>query len=127
MVEKKRHWFLTCWLLFLMLIDVIRTWYCFIYLPVDMHVHNPNVPQWVAYSLGIVFLGNILCIYGLLKWSIWGFWGYCTLKIIEIFIKANFNFGSIGHLIMVQSILLLILIYMLNVGGENKAWKKLQY
>lgn len=127
MVEKKRHWFLTSWLWFLILMDLLKAWYYFVYLPIDLHAHNLNVPGWVPASLGVIFLGNVFCIYGLFKWSIWGFWGYCLLKIMEIYIKATSNFGTVGHLIMAQGVLILILIYTLNLGGDKKAWKQLHY
>ncbi len=127
MVEKKRHWLLTCWLLFLILMDALRAWYCFAYLPVDIRAHYSNIPDWYSYSLGFVFLGNIFCIYGLFKWSIWGFWGYCLLKIIEIFLKITFHIDTTGHLLFVQAIFLLILLFVLNIGGDKKAWKQLNY
>ncbi len=128
MIEKNRHWLLTTWLVVLIFFALIKAWYDFAYMPYDIRAHFPNLPLWYAYSLGVLSLANILCVYGIFKWSIWGFWGYCLFKIIELYLKLTFNVEkSTVNVVITEIILVVILYFFLNIGGEKKAWKQLTY
>lgn len=128
MVEKQRHWLLTLWLVILICFAVMKAWYSFVYMPIDIHARFPNVSSWYAYGLGIIALATILCVYGIFKWSIWGFWGYCLFKIIELYLKLTFSVEkNIAVIVISQIALVLILFALLNIGGEKKAWKQLTY
>ena len=93
-----RHWCFTAWL-------VLAT---FLNLFMAICLHN--------------FLGalNLIFIFGLYKWRRWGFLGFSVLA--TVFFVLNFSNG-VG--VLKSAVCLIgpaILLGVLNIGGDKKAW-----
>jgi hypothetical protein len=84
----------------------------------------PDLPGWYLPVSTAATVFVIIFAVALLKWKAWGFWGLVALEGISVLINiaASGNYWAIpGGLMGVA-----ILVMLLNMGGENKAWNNLE-
>ena len=118
---KKRHGCLTSWLVLVMVFNAIAV---IIAIPKG----SPGVedlPWWQALFAIVLSLANIGFAIGLFRWKRWAFWGFCTGSAAA----AIFNMvvGQLAVLALVSFFVeLAVLIFVLTIGGENKAWNQLE-
>ena len=88
---------------------------------------NPQITQQVSIPLIEITLAvaviNIVCLWALINWQKWGFWGYC-LSVIA-YIPISIALGGKWQQALLCFLGLLILFGMYRVGGNKKAWSKL--
>lgn len=96
---KRRHWFATLWLIFIMIVNAIVGCISFF---IDMEsLGSPAVaiPSEASIALGILSLFNVVCAAMLLKWIKCGFWGVVATSIIAAGINLYIGL-SIGSALM---------------------------
>jgi len=115
---KRRHGCLTAWLILLIIINPLSG---LVYLvTIDSFSDSPSwfIPAMIVFSL-INFAGAL----ALLKWKKWGFWAILAVNLVLFFI----NFTLVGFGGAISGLLgFSILFFLLNLGGENQAWTKLE-
>ena len=121
---KKRHVFVTIWLIFILIINAIV--FIMNIFPSDLFIkslHSPSKIILFLYSL-LAFL-NIIFVIMLLKWKKWAFWGFIATTLIGFFINL-----SLGHKIFSLIIGLLgipILYKVLQIKKNNiSTWNNLK-
>ncbi len=124
MTVPRRHLFLTIWLSFIVIVNLIAAGMYFL-----MHdkitAALPTLPVWYTIVFGLFCILNVIYAIALFKWKKWGFYGFCILAIISSVLDVYFKVSGIIPAIIVPIISILMLYWALNVGKENKAWTKL--
>jgi len=120
--QKKRHGCLTTWLVLIIVFNVIAI---IIAVPKGSPSAEDILP-WPQYLISILFsLINIGFAIGLFRWKRWAFWGFCTSSAAAAIVNMIFGelviFALAGFFIE-----LAVLLFVLTVGGENKAWNQLE-
>jgi hypothetical protein len=115
---KSRHWFLTTWLI-LMILGNISGALTYILMP-QAYSYLPGwiIPVNIAVSL--INLGSIIALF---LWKKWGFWLLCGTCISVFVLNLSIGVGigpSILGLIGVP-----ILFGVLQIGKEKKGWTQL--
>jgi len=83
-----------------------------------------DLPSWY---LPVSIVTTVLVVFfaaALLKWKAWGFWGMVAMEGISVLI----NIAESGNYLSIAggAMGVAILVILLNMGGENKAWNYLE-
>jgi hypothetical protein len=118
-----RYVLLRGWLILVIvtnLIGMIHSLYR-IFMAIQMSVPMPN---WVIPVILFACLADVLCVVcavAILRWKIWGVYGYVLLKTIVA--AAGLVFGDMIGITGLVSVA--VLFSLLHVGGRDKAWGRL--
>jgi hypothetical protein len=115
------HGCLTTWL-WLIIIGNILGVILTAFAPIFINV--PDLPQWYLPVSTAATVFVIIFAVALLRWKLWGFWGLVALQGVSVLISIaeSGNYYAIASGAMGVAILVLLL----NMGGENKAWNYLE-
>jgi hypothetical protein len=120
---KHRHGCLTAWLSIMILLNAFSI-FANIFLRDWLRKSQPMVPAWSfsAYTASaIVFLIGAIALW---RWKRWGFHlyliGSVATFILNLLLKYNILLALLGF------VGLAILYGVLQIGGENKGWNKLE-
>ena len=116
---KKRHWFLTTWLI-LMIVSSVAT--ILIYLL--MGDTFSYLPGWAIPVLIVFLLINLGSAIALFKWKKWAFWVLCGTSVVGFVVNLLTGVGIVTALSGLISVP--ILYGVLNIGKENKGWTQLE-
>jgi hypothetical protein len=78
-------------------------------------------------GIGVIVLcaiANIIFAIALFRWQRWGFYGFIATTAVAPIINLSFGIGIGGSLFGLIGIVLLY--WVLNMGGERKAWPRLK-
>jgi len=122
MQERKRHGFLTLWLIIIIGANSIEVLRQFFFRDILMEAY-PTVPEWVFIGIGLTASINIICATALFKWKKWGFWGFLLSSLAGVILYLQLEVGvqALGSLVGVT-----VLFIALNIGGERKGWYQLE-
>lgn len=121
--KKKRHGFLTFWLGFMVLTNIV-TAASYFFWPEIIQETTPSLSRLKIMVTGFIAVFNVLCAIALFKWKKWGFWGFCCSAILGTVVNFDIMPNVNGILLGVISIA--ILYGVLHIGKENKAWPQLE-
>jgi hypothetical protein len=82
----------------------------------------PYMSEFQIMLLGAACVANIVFAVALLRWKKWGVWGL-LLTTTLVFAFNSWAFGLTSALIGLSGFV--ILVVLLNVGGERRVWPKL--
>ncbi len=84
----------------------------------------PALPGWYLPVSLVATVLVVISAAALLRWKVWGFWGLVTMEGISVLISIaeSGNYLSIFGAILGVG----ILVVLLNMGGEKKAWNQLE-
>ncbi len=122
MQERKRHIFLTLWLIVVIAANSFEA-FRQVYLREIMIEEFPGAPEWVFAGLSVIAVLNIIFGVALFMWKKWAFWGYLLSSVIAVLLYLQLGVGvqALGSLAGVA-----ILYVALQVGGEHKGWHQLE-
>jgi len=121
MFDRKRHPFLTLWLIVIIganFMEMIRQFYFR-----DMFLETyPQAPEWIFVGIGFLAGINIALGIALFLWKKWAFWGFLfsSLGVTMLYLKAGAGIQTLLGLTVVA-----VLYFALRLGGENKGWYQL--
>lgn len=116
---KKRHWRVTAWLIFLLVMNSV-------YLLGSFVTKFPNASEWAVQVLTGYLLCNLVCVIALFKWKKWGFWGYVMGSVVGLALQIPLGMG-IGISTVLYSVAEVVVLYeVLKIGKENNAWLQLE-
>ncbi len=121
MLERKRHPFLTLWLMVIIganFMELIRQFY---FRDIFLETY-PHAPEWVFVSIGLLAGINIALGIALFLWKKWAFWGFLLSSLggLLLYLKAGAGIQTLLGLTGVA-----VLYFALQLGGENKGWHQL--
>jgi hypothetical protein len=118
---RQMHGCLTTWL-WLIIIGNITGVLITVFGPAFIDL--PELPSWYLPVSIAATACVIVCAAALLRWKVWGFWGLVALEGISVLISIaeSGNYFSIGGALMGVAILVMLL----NIGGDKKAWNYLE-
>jgi hypothetical protein len=126
---RQRHGCLTAWLIFLIVGNSLSILSNLAFsvspqISSTLAAQGIDMPGWTWLLLAVLGIFNVVCAIGLLKWKKWGFYGFVASSVAAFIINLSVGvniatslFGFIG---------IAILYGVLNMGGENKAWPRLE-
>jgi hypothetical protein len=84
----------------------------------------PDLPKWYLPVSIAATVCVVISAVGLLKWKVWGFWGLVAMQGVSVLISI----AESGNYIAIASgaMGVVILVLLLNMGGENKTWNYLE-
>jgi hypothetical protein len=89
-----------------------------------MRRYAPNLTHTSVGIICVVSVLNVAFAIALLRWRRWGFYGFLGTTLVAF--AVNLRIGlSLGH-VANGLIGIVILVVLLNLGGENKAWRQLK-
>ena len=123
--EKKRHGCLTVYLVLMLIVNSLSTYFYLVTPPPDTGppFHMPLFPTWVYGVMAITGLLNLISAVAILRWKKWGFWGL-LLSNISIVIRYLIIDQAIGQLLVGLSPFIILYIS-LHIGKNNKGWSQL--
>jgi len=121
--RKKRHWLLTGYLIFLIIINLLFAHGYWITRDELYFMSLGLLPIWVIPAFTLLKLFNVVCVIALIRYKKWGFLGYCMSASIIIIINLIAEMGLFACAIRIISVI--VLFAMLHVGKERKAWPQL--
>jgi hypothetical protein len=80
--------------------------------------------EWAFWLLAICGVSNVISAIALLRWKRWGFWLFVVSTIAALAINFSIGLGPQGIFAAVLGIAILYAV--LHIGGERKAWPRLQ-
>jgi len=121
--QSGRHGCLTTYLVFVIIVNSAvalvylfgREW---------LQRNGPQTPEWAFWLLAICGLSNVISAIALLRWKRWGFWLFVVSTITALAINFSIGLGPQGIFGAVLGIAILYAV--LHIGGERKAWPRLQ-
>ena len=123
--EKQRHWFLTLWLI---LMIIVHSFFGFVPF---LDKYARDMPAYFfrpLLALALLAVFKLICIVALFKWKKWGFWIYCLLCIttfaIDLYMVINSTGGDLSFP-LIDLINIPLLYGVLHLGKRNKAWPQL--
>jgi hypothetical protein len=119
--EKSRHGCLTAYLVILIIGNLVTL----VFRLLSSLAPGNKVPVLaiIAYSLLALFI--IVCAAAVYNWKKWGVWGLCAVAVINFvtsIISGELLIISIFQLVVILG----ILFWVLNIGGDNKGWPQLE-
>jgi hypothetical protein len=118
---RQMHGCLTIWLWMIIILNITGT---IITVIRPYQFADIVLPSWYLPVAGADTALVILFAVALLKWRSWGFWGLVAMEGVSVLIaiaESGDYTSIIGGLIGVT-----ILVMLLNLGGEDKAWNHLK-
>jgi hypothetical protein len=73
---------------------------------------------------GLLCIPHLVFLVGLLKWKKWGFYGIIGVSIVSFILNISSGLGLGRSFLGLAGIA--ILYGVLNIGGENRAWRQLE-
>jgi hypothetical protein len=123
---KERKYLLIISFLYILLLAytvvVISCLAIFSMLKKNPHIIHPISLPVLEITLAVAIL-NIICLWAMINWQKWGFWGYCLLTTANI--PLAISLGMPWQQASLSLLGLLVLFGMYQVGGNKKAWYKL--
>jgi predicted MFS family arabinose efflux permease len=122
--QAGRHGCLTTYLVFVIIVNSAvalvylfgREW---------LQRNGPQTPEWAFWLLSICGVSNVISAIALLRWKRWGFWLFVLSTIAALAINFSIGLGRQG--IFGTAVLGIAVLYaVLQIGGERKAWPRLQ-
>jgi multisubunit Na+/H+ antiporter MnhB subunit len=86
--------------------------------------NGPKTPEWAFWVLAICGVINVISAVALLRWKRWGFWLFVISAIAGVGINFSIGLGPQGIFGAVLGVAILYAV--LHIGGERKAWPRLQ-
>jgi len=121
---KKRHWALTLYLVFeIVILSIGFVSYRYIGGSMAYTQTFPNAPGWAFPVLRYICLFHIMCIGAIFRWKKWGFWGAVASSLVAVVINIMMDDKLIENITGLISIA--ILYGVLQIGGERKGWTQL--
>ena len=119
----RRHGCLTTYLIFVI---IVNSCVALVYLfgTEWLHRNGQNAPQWALLLLAAFGIVNVISAVALLRWKRWGFWLFVISAIGALGINFLIGLGPQGIFGAVLGIAVLYAV--LHIGGERKAWPRLQ-
>ncbi len=121
MQERKRHPFLTLWLVVIIGANSIEAFRQF-YFPEMFLETYPETPEWLFVGIGLLAGVNIALGTALFFWKKWAFWGFFVFSFggVLLYLQAGVGLQALFGLMGVA-----VLYIALQVGGVNKGWIQL--
>ncbi|MGC1323704.1 MAG: hypothetical protein WA849_16110 [Candidatus Udaeobacter sp.] len=119
----KRHGCLTAWLVFMIVANAATA----VTTPLiydSIKRAAPNASPATIALISIAGVANIIFAIALFRWEKWGFFGFVATSVIALVTNLFIGLGiaqSVFGLVGIG-----ILYWVLNMGGSNKAWTRLQ-
>jgi hypothetical protein len=119
----KRHGCLTIWLVFMIVANAATV----VSTPLmydSIKRAAPNASPATIALISIAGVANIIFAIALFRWKKWGFFGFVATSVIALVTNLFIGLGiaqSVFGLVGIG-----ILYWVLNIGGSNKAWTRLQ-
>jgi hypothetical protein len=131
MTVRQRHGCLTAWLIFMIVASSISA-LANLYFGINPKLlSNLNTQQGISnvssatfVVLAIISVLNVTCAVALLRWKKWGFYGILGISVVTFIINLSIGINIVSALMGFIGIA--ILYGVLNMGGENKAWGRLE-
>ncbi len=118
---RTRHGCLTAWLIFVIICAAIVT---IIYITnAGDFMRYGHFPGWIKPAMIVLSVFDIICAIALLNWKKWGFWGFCCISLVGLIINLAIGTGVVSFFGLFG---IAILFWVLNMGGEDKAWTQLE-
>lgn len=119
--SRERPWFVTGWLWFMLLANSLSA-ASYLFFAHAIQQALPHISELQMVLLGLGGVANIVFCVAILRWKKWGVWGLLLMTGLAF----AFNYWALG----LRSALLglsgfVILVVLLNVGGERRVWPKL--
>lgn len=119
--QKQRNGCLTIWLWLVIVFNILGVILSAMGTTVTK---NLNLPGWYLPVAIVSTLAVVIFAIGLLRWKAWGFWGLVAMQgasaLVNIAVDRNY-FSIISAVTGVA-----VLVFLLNIGGNNKAWNNLE-
>ncbi len=131
MTVRQRHDCLTAWLIpaiFFGSLQALTNLYfginpnLFSNLSAQQGISNVSGATYIV--LAIVGILNVICAIALLRWKKWGFYGILATSVVTFIINLSIGINLVSSLMGLIGVA--ILYGVLNMGGENKAWGRLE-
>ena len=114
---KKRHWFLTTWLVIIIVANVATA--------LNYLLRGDtfsSLPGWVIPVFMVCSLINVGAAIALFNWKKLGFWVLCGTSVVAVVVNL---LNGAGIVALVGFIGVPILYGVLHIGKENKGWTQL--
>jgi uncharacterized membrane protein YjjP (DUF1212 family) len=131
--SRKRHGCLTAWLIYML---IGNSFAALVNLLLSFAINTstfksiaaqqalPNISSVTYLILTVVCIFNVVCTIVLFKWKKWGFYGCLGSAVVAFIINILSGINLVTSLL---GLLGLAMLYgVLNIGGENKAWTRLE-
>jgi predicted MFS family arabinose efflux permease len=118
-----RHGCLTTYLVFVIIVNS-GVFLTYLFGTEWLQRNGPKTPEWAFWLLAICGVTNVISAVALLRWKRWGFWLFVISTIAALGI--NFLIGLGPQAIFGAVLGIAILYAVLHIGGERKAWPRLQ-
>ncbi len=122
-IEKDRHWFLTLWLVLLLLSNAYGL-YSNVTGGSNLREAHPNAPGWAFLMFNLMGLIALVSVIALFMWKKWGFWAFGVASIVgfgvNLVIGLSLGFAALGFLAIG------ILFVALRIGGDMNGWSQLE-
>lgn len=120
----KRHGCLTTYLV-LILFGVV---FNFVGLPLLEKAAKTTTGSETNLLMMVTAIASLICAIGLFKWKKWGFYGYAAVQLVSM-VASIINHETVLQLavgIAAAPVTIGLLYWVLDMGGENKAWPHLK-
>jgi hypothetical protein len=120
--QPKRHGCLTTYLVFVIIINSAMA-LVYLFGSAWLRRNGANTPDWAFWILAIAGVINVTSAVALLRWRRWGFWLFVVSAIVGVAVNLSIRLpqGIFGAVFGIA-----ILYGVLQIGGERKAWLRLQ-
>ena len=119
--QKQRNGCLTIWLWLIIIFNVLGVVLSAMGTTIT---ENLNLPGWYLPVAIVSTIAVVIFAIALLRWKAWGFWGLVAMQgasaLVNIGVDHDY-FSIISAVIGVA-----VLVFLLNIGGNNKAWNNLE-
>jgi hypothetical protein len=130
MTVRQRHGCLTAWLIFVIVASSISA-LANLYFGINPQLLSNLSTQGISNASGATFIVlaiisvlNVVCASALFKWKKWGFYGIFGISVVTFIINLSIGINIVSALMGFIGIA--ILYGVLNMGGENNAWARLE-
>lgn len=123
LVPAERHGCLTAWLILMIIGNAATT----VITPLSIVGMRQAGLQLSPVGIGVIVIcavANILFAIALFRWQRWGFYGFIATSAVGLITNLSLGLG-IGQSVF-GLVGIAILYWVLNMGGERKAWPRLK-
>ena len=120
--QSQRHGCLTTYLVFVIIINSAMA-LMYLFGAEWLRRNHAKTPDWAFWTLAMAGVVNVISAVALLRWRRWGFWLFVLSAIIGVAVNLSIGLpqGIFGAVFGIA-----ILYGVLHIGGERKAWPRLQ-
>lgn len=122
-LPAERHGCLTAWLVFMIIANAATA----VITPLSIAGMRQAGLQPSPISIGVIVIcaiANIIFAVALFRWQRWGFYGFIAASAVALITNLSLGLGIGQSLFGLVGIF--ILYWVLNMGGERKAWPRLK-